>query len=100
MGTDLRTELRLPSELLDAIRSLPATREVVHCQTRFQIPVFATYGACPMCGEQFKVRSFSGETEIEDVFDAVFEWMSSPKTSGEAHRRIAEVIDDLDDVPE
>jgi len=79
------------TELLGAIRALPAKREVTHCATSFQVPAFALYGECPVCGTQIKVRSFSGDPELEDVFDAVFEWMSSPDTKQLANSRVAEI---------
>jgi hypothetical protein len=97
MATDLRTEVRVPAELLEAIRSLPAMREVVHCQTSFHVPVFAIYGACPDCGAQVKARAFSAELEVEDIFDTVFEWMLSPESRRVADERSAEIAEELHD---
>lgn len=88
------TEAR-QTEILHAIRSLPATREVVHCQTSFRVSAFAIYAECPVCGAPVKVRSFSGELEVEDVFDAVFEWMSSPESKQLADGRVDEFASDL-----
>jgi hypothetical protein len=82
---------RSAEELLTAIRSLPATREVVHCHVSFRVPVFTTYAECPKCGSELKVRSFSSELEVEDVFATVFDWMSSPAVNESARDRIGQL---------
>ena len=51
---------------------------VEHCGTQWSVSPFDIYTQCPQCGNRTKVRSFSGCVEIEDVFDAVFEWMNQP----------------------
>jgi hypothetical protein len=76
-----KKEFNIPPHLLDAIRSYPTTRKVLHCGKSFQISPFEIYAICPVCREKIKVRSFTAFTEIEDVFDAVFEWMMSSDTS-------------------
>ena len=40
-----------------------------------------------LAAARMKLRSFSGCAEIEDVFDAVFEWMSRPEAQELARRR-------------
>ena len=65
-------------ELVDAIRLFPLGREVEHCGQRFVVNPFAFYASCPLCATRMKLRSFSAGVEIEDVFDAVFEWMARP----------------------
>jgi hypothetical protein len=85
-------DLEVPEELLDAIRSLPLKREVEHCGQRFVVSPFDIYATCPKCGSQLKTRSFSGVTEVEDIFDAVFEWMNQPGAA-ELVRRRQEVIE-------
>jgi hypothetical protein len=77
------------ADLIEAIRSFPVEREVEHCGTRFVVAPFDFYANCPQCGTRFKVRSFSGVGEIEDVFDAVFEWMNQPTAEVAAERRRA-----------
>src|SRR5947207_3183708 len=74
-------------ELLEAIRTFPVQREVEHCGDRFTAGPFDFYVDCPRCGVRIKVRSFSAGGEIEDVFDAVFEWMNRPMALDEARRR-------------
>jgi hypothetical protein len=78
MELNQHTTLDIPMALLEAIRSFPVKRETEHCG----VPVFASpfdfYASCPRCGTKIKLRSFSGGSEIEDLFDAVFEWMKDP----------------------
>lgn len=75
------------ADLIEAIRTFPVEREVEHCGARFLAAPFDIYADCPRCGTRVKVRSFSGVGEIEDVFDAVFEWMNQPTAEGAAARR-------------
>lgn len=82
---------------VDAVRSFPAERSVSHCGQTFNVSPFAFYGTCPVCGVRFKLRSFAGVSEVEDLFDAVFEWMGqSPSAAAHAQARIAEIAADAD----
>jgi hypothetical protein len=87
MDLKQRLEIDVSQELLEAIRSFPVLREVDHCGARFKASPFDFYADCPRCGAHIKVRSFSALGEIEDVFDAVFEWMNQPMAEEEARRR-------------
>ncbi|MGL6096352.1 MAG: hypothetical protein ACRC7O_11225 [Fimbriiglobus sp.] len=78
-------------ELLDAIVAFPTSREVSHCGASFQVDPFAIYATCPTCAARIKVRSFATVPELEDVFDAVFEWMSHPEAAEAARHRQAEL---------
>jgi transcription elongation factor Elf1 len=60
----------------------------------FFVSPFDIYATCPHCGQRLKVRSFSGTTEVEDVFDAVFEWMLHGDGAGLARRRQEAIHDD------
>jgi hypothetical protein len=93
---DLKSQaaLGITQDLLEAIRTFPAEREVEHCGVRFKTSPFEFYAECPRCGTRMKVRSFSGTGEIEDVFDAVFEWMNQPGAEAAAGRRRAMLGDD------
>jgi hypothetical protein len=82
-----RYAIEIPAGLLDAIRSYPLEREVEHCGIRMTVPPFDIYAECAQCGVRVKVRSFSGTEEIEDVFDAVFEWMNRPMAHEVVRRR-------------
>src|SRR5258708_7960116 len=73
------THLELSANLLEAIRTYPLQREVEHCGQRFLVSPFDVYTECPHCRSRIKIRSFSGVTELEDVFDAVFEWLNQPE---------------------
>jgi hypothetical protein len=79
--------IEISSELLEAIRTYPLEREVEHCGARFRVSPFEFYATCPACGTRLKVRSFAGTTELEDVFDAVFEWMRRPGAQELVKRR-------------
>jgi predicted nucleic acid-binding Zn-ribbon protein len=82
------------AQLIDAIRTFPVERETEHCNHKFAVSPFDVYATCPDCGTRFKVRSFSSAAELEDVFDAVFEWMNDPAARAVADRRLAEIADD------
>ncbi len=91
------SRIDIPTDLIDAIRIFPLEREVDHCGTRFSVSPIDTYAQCPRCGARVKVRAFSATTEIEDVFDAVFEWMNRPNAEGLATHRRREIEDDRDE---
>ena len=78
----------ITESLLDAIRGFPAMRDFEHCGTPQKISSFAIYARCSRCGMEVKTRAFSGVLEIEDVFDAVFEWMTDPANRSVAEERI------------
>ena len=79
METEKYKTIWVDSELIEAIQSFPLAREVEHCGGKFVIPPFEFYADCPQCGAHIKLRSFTSSYEIEDVFDAVFLWMSRPE---------------------
>jgi hypothetical protein len=87
----------LSPELIDAVHALPSRREVEHCSATFTVSPFDIYAVCPRCGTRLKVRSFSAVPEIEDVFDAVFEWMNTPAGREAAERRLREIAADGDE---
>lgn len=69
------------TELIDAILAFPVRREIEHCGARMAIDPFDFYASCPHCGSRIKVRSFGATPEIEDIFDAVFDWMNQQGAS-------------------
>lgn len=71
-------DVEIPADLIEAIESFPLHREIAHCGATFRVSPFDIYASCPRCGHRIKVRSFSAGSELEDVFDAVFAWMSQP----------------------
>jgi hypothetical protein len=85
MALKSRGEVEISEDLLDALRSFPVEREVEHCGSRIKVSPFEFYADCPQCGTRLKLRSFSAVPEIEDVFDAIFEWLADPEA-----RRIAD----------
>jgi hypothetical protein len=90
-------DIEVPGELLEAILCFPVRREVEHCGQRFVVSPFDIYVTCPKCGSPLKTRSFSGVTEVEDVFDAVFEWMNQPGAADLARKRQEIIEKDKDD---
>jgi len=84
----------IPGELIETIRSYPVSREIEHCGIRFSLSPFEFQAQCPQCGTVIKVRSLSGVAEIEDVFDAVLEWMNQPGANEVANRRQAAIAED------
>jgi hypothetical protein len=68
--------VEIGSDLIEAIRTFPVRREVEHCGARITVAPFDFYATCPHCGSRIKVRSYAATPEVEDVFDAVFEWMN------------------------
>jgi hypothetical protein len=97
MPLNSRIEMEISQDVPDAIRSFPVEREVEHCGRRMAVSPFEFYADCPQCGVRIKLRSLSGVTEIEDVFDAVFEWMSDPNARRVAEQRRLAIEADRDD---
>ena len=79
--------VEISEELLEAIHSFPTERVVEHCGAPLATSPFDLYSTCPNCGARIKLRAFSAGLEIEDVFDAFFAWMNSPKASDLVRRR-------------
>ncbi len=88
------TRFAIPADLLEAIRSLSTDREVEHCGLRFNVSPFDFYAHCPACGSQIKLRGFSGNMDIADLFDAVFAWMNLPGALAVAERRRQQIAAD------
>lgn len=92
MSTETPLQLEVPPALIDAIRTFPLEREVEHCGKKFSVSPFDIYSTCPHCQVRVKVRSFAAVAEIEDVFDAVIEWLGQPRAQ-ELMRRRQEVLE-------
>jgi len=86
----------IPIDLLEMIRSFPSEREVEHCGTRFRVSPFDFYAVCPQCATRIKLRGYSATTEVEDIFDAIIEWMNRPETIPHVARRRQELANDDD----
>jgi|SRR3954453_993686 len=86
--------LEISSDLIEAIRTFPARQEIEHCGSRIMADPFNFYADCPHCGDRIKLRSFAATPEIEDVFDAVFEWMNQGEARDVANRRQAALADE------
>src|SRR5919109_5240035 len=94
MSLPTSSNIEIPPALVEAILAFPLRREVEHCGRTLHVSSFDLYATCPQCGTRLKVRSFSAQTEIEDLFDAVFEWMLQPGADDVVRRRQAEIEGD------
>ena len=80
--------------LIDAIQQFPLAKTYVHCGSDQNASPFDVYGVCNRCGARIKLRAMTAVTEIEDVFDAVFEWMMKPGAMVLVQRRQSEIASD------
>jgi hypothetical protein len=81
------SELDISPELVEAVERFPTARVVAHCGQSFPISPFDLYATCPSCGARFKVRAFSAHPELEDLFDAFFQWLQTPDAARLAAQR-------------
>jgi predicted nucleic acid-binding Zn-ribbon protein len=96
MSTDTQPPpAAIPSDLIEAIQSFPPQRVVEHCGQKLSVGALEMYADCPNCGTRIKLRSFGATTELEDVFDAVLEWMTDPAARRSAELRLQAIEDDL-----
>lgn len=93
MNTNI-SRATVPSGLADALREFPTSRNVEHCGKRFTVNPLTIYAQCPQCHAKIKVRSFSAVEELEDVIDAVLQWMNNPAAAHAAEQRAAELRED------
>ena len=84
-------------DLIETVKSFPTIREVVHCDSAFYVSPFDFYGVCPKCALKIKIRSFSNLPEIEDLFDAVFEWLLKPGAKEIFSNRQKEILEDSEE---
>lgn len=94
MATAASSTIEINDALIEAIRAFPIARSVQHCGQHWTASPFDFYADCPQCGAKIKLRSFSGCAEIEDVFDAVFEWMNQPGAEDLVRGRRESLADD------
>jgi hypothetical protein len=87
MKTQTPLAAEIPKQLLGAIRTFPLEREVEHCGSRWTVSPFDMYANCPRCSCRFKLRAYAASAAIEDLFDAVFEWLLQPGAADLATRR-------------
>jgi hypothetical protein len=81
---------------IDAVRQFPVARVLEHCGAQFEVSPFEIYAICPSCGTKIKARSFGGVPELEDVFDAVFEWLLTRDAQVACCRRQGQINSDLE----
>jgi hypothetical protein len=96
MATNTSPPLEISSSLIEAIRSFPLERQMLHCGVEFTVSPFDIYAVCPRCGTKIKLRAFSACPDLADVFDAVMEWLNQPGAEAAFHRRQQEILADED----
>ena len=82
-------------DLIKVIKSFPTSKEINHCNSTFPVSPFDFYGICPKCNAEIKLRSSSANYELEDVFDAVFEWLIRQESQKLFEKRLLEIKEDL-----
>jgi len=87
MATQTPSRVDVHSDLIEALRTFPRERAIEHCGAKIVSSPFDFYATCPHCGMRIKLRAFSAVNEVEDIFDAVFEWMNQPGAAELARRR-------------
>ena len=66
--------------------------ECSNCKGKFRVHVLEIKGKCPNCGTISKYRGYASiGTEIQDVIDAVLEWMGEGETFAAAMARYHEI---------
>jgi len=91
MAANVSSQPGISAALIDAIRSFPATRLADHCGAEFSVSPFEIYANCPQCGTRIKLRAFSAQPEVADVFDAVFEWLEQPEADARYRQRASQL---------
>jgi hypothetical protein len=97
MSLETVHKVEVTPELVEAVRAFPVRREVRHCGSTFAVGALAIYAVCPTCKEQIKLRAFSAAPELEDVIDAVLEWMSQPEARALAEARMETIAADAEE---
>ena len=91
MATNVSSQLDISATLIEALRSFPPKRLVEHCGTEFSVSPLELYAVCPHCSKRIKLRAFSAQPELADVFDAVFEWLNQPGAAELYRQRLAQL---------
>jgi hypothetical protein len=97
MATQTPSRVNVPPDLIEAVRTFPHERIVEHCGVKIVASPFDFYATCPHCGTRIKLRAFSAGSEVEDIFDAVFEWMNQPGAAELARHRQQAIEADRDE---
>lgn len=87
------------TDLIDEIENLPHYREYTCkvCGARQKVFILTFQTACTQCGAISWQRSRTKRHEIEDLIDAVLEWIGSDEILALALQRKRE-IDEKDDI--
>ncbi len=77
-------------QIIEEINSLPHYREFTckNCGLKQKVYILVIQGKCEQCGIIYKYRGFGSiGTEIEDVIDAVLEWLGTGSELEDAMNR-------------
>lgn len=94
MSTVNTSEIGVSRELVDAVESFPIIREVNHCGETFSVSPFDLSAKCPTCNARIKLRAFSANLELEDLFDAFLGWLANPEAAKIAAERQKQLKED------
>ncbi len=87
------------SKIIDEIQGLPHYHEYTctKCGHKQTVYILVIHGKCEQCDTEYKFRGIEPiGSEIEDVIDAVLEWMGQGKELEDAMNR-KQIIDSFDE---
>ena len=88
------------NDIIDEIKALPHFRDITcaDCDTSFRVHTLEIHANCPKCGATPKCRAFGGiGTEVQDVIDAVLEWMGEGESLDAVMSRHKMIMEDKGD---
>ena len=86
------------SDIIQRIENLEHFRQVKcpACKEKQRFYILDIHGSCSTCGTKLKLRGLGSiGTEIEDVIDAVLEWMGEGKTLEVSLNRQRQIIEEV-----
>jgi hypothetical protein len=97
MSLETASKVEVSPELVEAVRTFPIRRQVRHCGTSFEVDALSIYATCPACKTKIKLRAYSAAPDLEDLIDAVLEWMTQPAAKAVAEARMKKIAADMDE---
>ncbi|CAN5428319.1 hypothetical protein BH10ACI2_BH10ACI2_16220 [soil metagenome] len=84
-------------EIINEVKTSPVSKQLEHCGQKFSSGYLSFYATCPKCETRIKLRSFSANPELEDLFDAFIEWSLKPGAAEMIKERREAIVEDNDD---
>lgn len=87
------------TKIIDEVQKLPHYREFIctKCGYKQKVYILVIHGKCKRCGTNYKFRGIEPiGSEIEDVIDAVLEWLGKGSELEDA-MRWKEIIDSYEE---